>query len=244
MERTLRRDLIIAGSGSSGGGNFHRVKINGSGEVHGDTECIELKVNGSAKLHGNIQCETASVNGSAAILGNLAAQRLRVQGHADINGDVAGKETRIQGSCKISGSLSGEEIKIEGGSSIGGDCEAEVFLAKGSFTIGGLLNAGQIDIILYGGCRVKEIGGEKINVKKPGIAHKLKRLIFSYIFRLNVDLQADVIEGDEIYLEYTNARIVRGNNVTIGPGCEIEMVEYKNHFQADTGANVKGKKQV
>jgi cytoskeletal protein CcmA (bactofilin family) len=119
--------------------------------------------------------------------------------------------------------------------------EAEVFLAKGSFTIGGLLNAGQIDIILYGGCRAKEIGGEKITVKKPGIAHKLKRLIFSYIFRVNVDLQADVIEGDEIYLEHTYAKIVRGNNVTIGPGCDIEVVEYKNNFHEQKGAIVKDK---
>lgn len=244
MEKQIRRDLIISGSGSAGGGNYHRVKINGSGEVTGDIECIDLKVNGSAKLQGNIQAESASINGSSVILGNLVADKLKVQGHADITGDVTGKETRVQGSARIKGSLSGEDIKIEGGCSIGGDCEAEVFLAKGSFKIGGLLNAGHIDIILYGGCRAKEIGGEKITVKKPGIAHKLKRLIFSYIFRVNVDLQADVIEGDEIYLEHTNARIVRGTNVRIGPGCEIELVEYKNQFDQGKGSIVKNKKQV
>lgn len=41
--------LIINGSGSSKGGRFHTVEINGSGTVSGDVECTSLLFNGSGK---------------------------------------------------------------------------------------------------------------------------------------------------------------------------------------------------
>ncbi len=44
------------------------------------------------------------------------------------------------------------------------------------------------------------------------------------------NLQTSIVEGDDIYLEHTIAEVVRGNNVTIGPGCEISVVEYHTSF--------------
>ena len=52
------------------------------------------------------------------------------------------------------------------------------------------------------------------------------------------ELVADIIEGDDIYLENTHAKVVRGNNITLGPGCEIAFVEYKNDFKQDKEATV------
>jgi cytoskeletal protein CcmA (bactofilin family) len=49
----------------------------------------------------------------------------------------------------------------------------------------------------------------------------------------NKILTSNIIEGDLIYLENTNAKIVRGKNVTIGAGCKIELVEYKESFKKD-----------
>jgi len=37
---------------------------------------------------------------------------------------------------------------------------------------------------------------------------------------------------------------VRGNRVTIGPGCEIGLVEYHHHFHRDHGAKVKESKKL
>ena len=51
-------------------------------------------------------------------------------------------------------------------------------------------------------------------------------------------LTVDIIEGDDIYLENTHAKVVRGNNITLGPGCEIELVEYKNDFKQDKEAEI------
>ena len=52
------------------------------------------------------------------------------------------------------------------------------------------------------------------------------------------ELTADIIEGDDIYLENTHAKVVRGNNITLGSGCEIELVEYKNDFKQDKEAEI------
>ena len=52
------------------------------------------------------------------------------------------------------------------------------------------------------------------------------------------ELVTDLIEGDDIYLENTHAKVARGNNITLGPGCEIGIVEYKNDFKQDKAAEV------
>ncbi|MGA8943178.1 MAG: hypothetical protein WB502_10735, partial [Thermoactinomyces sp.] len=63
-------------------------------------------------------------------------------------------------------------------------------------------------------------------------------------FFADKSLSADVIEGDEIELEYTRAKVVRGKNVKIGPGCKVDLVEYQDSYDADSDAEVKEAKQV
>ena len=58
------------------------------------------------------------------------------------------------------------------------------------------------------------------------------------------ELTADVIEGDNVYLENTTARVVRGNNITIGQGCKIEMVEYKEDFKTEGKSEVGMDKKI
>jgi hypothetical protein len=57
-------------------------------------------------------------------------------------------------------------------------------------------------------------------------------------------LDTETIEGDDIYLEYTRVKVVRGSNVKIGKGCEIELVEYENNFQQDREAKVNDSKKI
>jgi hypothetical protein len=51
-------------------------------------------------------------------------------------------------------------------------------------------------------------------------------------------LETNLIEGDDIYLEYTEAAVVRGKKVTLGPGCEIGTLEYSESYQAHRDASV------
>lgn len=59
--------LVINGSGSSKGGRFHTVEINGSGTVSGDVECTSLLFNGGGKTDGHVKTQTLTISGSGKI---------------------------------------------------------------------------------------------------------------------------------------------------------------------------------
>jgi len=232
-----RKDLVISGAGSASGGLYDLVKISGTGKVHGDIDCNDMAIYGTATMEGNVKAKAAHISGKARITGSLKTEHVKIHGSARMGGDVQCKQFDCHGSANVGGNLSADEVHIHGEAAIKGGCDAEQFKARGEFSIGGLLNAETIQIKPFGHCQAKEIGGERIEVKLQGITF-LKKLLFHF------GLTAESIEGDEIYLEYTSAKAVRGNRVTIGPGCDIEVVEYQDEFQCDSGAKVGTYKKV
>jgi cytoskeletal protein CcmA (bactofilin family) len=116
------------------------------------------------------------------------------------------------------------------------DCETETFKAESIFKIGGLLIAEQINVKLFGACEAREIGGETILVKKN------KTSLFD-LFK-TPQLDTDLIEGDKIEVEYTNAKVIRGNQIKIGPNCSIGLIEYTDELVVHPKASVKESKKV
>jgi cytoskeletal protein CcmA (bactofilin family) len=256
-----RPDLKISGSGSAGGGRYNKVKISGSGEVNGHVECNELHTSGASKINGNVKAEEIITSGSSKITGDVESGLIRTSGSSKIGGDVWSKELKTSGSTKIEGNLRTEEVEISGSANIGGnvnaeavkvsgsmeiggDCQSERFSASGMFRIGGLLNGDEIEIQIGGNCRVREIGGEKIKVRKNsrdifGIEWLIKTM-----FMYKGELAVDSVEGDDIQLEMTRAKVVRGNNIIIGEGCDIETVEYTGTLNIVDGGTVKDQRKV
>lgn len=200
------KDLNLSGVEIAQGGNYKAVVISEN-----------------AKINGNCNCDSAIFMGYSPECG--------------VNGNVKADFLKVHGMAEIYGNVNAELLKIWGGISVKGDCEAEAMSIKGGVTVDGLLNAENINIQMFWPCRVNEIGGGQIRIKRlPQLLNDLKN-IFKYFKSDSFPiLEAEVIEGDIVYLEYTKARIVRGNNVTIGPGCEIGMVEYKESIRQDESA--------
>jgi cytoskeletal protein CcmA (bactofilin family) len=242
MEEKLS-DMKVSGSGQISGGKYNEVRISGSAKIEGDIECSYYKCSGSSTAKGNVKAKIVGISGNTKIEGNLDTEEITVSGSSHILGNFIAKKVKISGSSEIGGNLHTDDIKISGSTSIDGDCEAENFHAKGNFNIGGLLNAGniEIEIEMYGRCRVKDIGGENINVKL-GAGHIFMRMI--NFFSNDERLVTGVIEGDDIYLENTDAKMVRGNNVTIGPNCNIETVEYRNEINVSENSETVYKKII
>lgn len=239
-----RADLRISGAGSASGGTFNDVKISGAGKIAGDIDCTNLFSSGASEIKGNVKAVKVKSHGASQIKGNLSAEDVELHGGSNIDGNVETKVIKIHGGVEIGGNLQASNIEIMGGIKIKGDCEAESFKSHGGFTIGGLLNADNIYVNIGGGCRAREIGGEKIEIRKSDKAVYLLQKMIKDIFNWRGDLDAETIEGDEIYIEYTTAKVVRGNNVTIGPECSIELVEYKDHISVSQGAVVKEQKKI
>jgi cytoskeletal protein CcmA (bactofilin family) len=220
-------DLIIKGSGNSAGGKYKTVNIKGSGEIDGDIECNIMKIEGGCTVYGNLEAKTVEIKGNSTIKGSCHSTDIDIQGSANFGNDV-----------------SAEEINAKGRININGNFNAEKFNMEGAFKIRGLLNAGELELKLHGPSEAREIGGEKITIKREGrlIFPRIEKMITTLGF--NTCLITDVIEGDEIYLEYTKAKIIRGNNIEIGPGCEIELIEYKESYKQDEKAVVNNYKKM
>ena len=216
MEQNCR-DLKIYGQGSSSGGKFKKVIIKGSGRIKGDIECTNLKVYGDGQFDGDAKVEDT----------------ININGKTDFNGEIQSKNFKMQGEVQVKGEIFADNASITGNIKTDNDFNAEIFRLEGGFTINGLLNADNIKINIYWPCNVNEIGCSEITVKKDV---KISFLGIKDLIKPNCKnkiLTADIIEGDLIYLENTNAKIVRGNNVTIGAGCKIELIEYKESYKKD-----------
>jgi cytoskeletal protein CcmA (bactofilin family) len=244
MEKINIGDIKISGSGTSGGGKYNEVSISGSGKINGDLECIDFKTSGSSKVIGNLKAETIKVSGSARIEGNVEAEEMKVSGSSHVTGEIKSQILKISGSTHIDGNLYGEEVSISGSVHIGKNCEVECFKVSGSFKIQGLLNAGEVNIKLGGNCSVNEIGGEHIDIRVSPINSSFFKKVIDKMFNSRGELTTELIEGDEIYLENTNVKIVRGNHITIGEGCNIGLIEYSGEINVSSASIVKEQKKI
>ncbi|WP_042454604.1 polymer-forming cytoskeletal protein [Neobacillus dielmonensis] len=238
MELKKRGDLTLNGLGSANGGQFHHVKINGTGTVNTDIDCTEFECHGSGSVNGNVTSHKVKISGNGKVKGTIETGLMTVEGTAKIGENLFAKTVEVSGKAVIGGRLKAEEIKVKGMLVVKEDCEAELFKAESHFSIGGLLNADHIEVSLFGECKVKEIGGQKIFIKQKAA---LLGLFKSF---LPTQLEVDLIEGDEIEVENTKAAVIRGNHVTIGPKCQIGLVEYKEELTIDKKATVKEYRKV
>ncbi|KEK21669.1 polymer-forming cytoskeletal protein [Bacillus gaemokensis] len=230
-------NLTLNGSGSSSGGAYNKVKIRGEGTISNHVSCNEFKTYGTSDVRGDMTANSYIVYGDSEVQGDLHAEYVKVYGNAQVQNDCHINKTKIRGMFEVNGRLAGNFVDIKGGLTVKEDIEVEEFLLTGGLESEGLLNAENINISLrYEGSKVREIGGKKITVRK-----KARFIPFT---SHTGNLQTSIIEGDDIYLEHTIADIVRGNNVTIGPGCEISVVEYHTSLNQKGKSIVKEQKRI
>jgi cytoskeletal protein CcmA (bactofilin family) len=231
-------NLIINGSGSYPGGCYDKISIRGEGTIVNEVECSSFHVYGTSEAVDNVKTGSVKIFGEAAVKMYMDAQDTLVMGTLMVGGKAHLKKMKILGLLEVGEGLTGDEANIKGSISVNGDVEYETFDSSGGFEIKGLLTADTIRVGLrFGQSSAEEIGGGKITVKKRSNS----LLPFG---KETGTLVAKVIEGDDIYLENTKADMVRGNQVNIGPGCQIGVVEYRNDLTHDPRATIKTKTKV
>jgi cytoskeletal protein CcmA (bactofilin family) len=198
--------LKVVGTTSTAGGTFRHIKMTGEHVLSGDTKCDVIKCIGEVEIKGN-----------------LTAHRLRLTGECRVEGFLEAGTARVTGNLTAR-SIRGQELKMTGHLKLEQSCEAEEIDFRGWLELDGLINAERVNLGLYGPSRAGEVGGSVVTIKR-GRFSGLKNLFSA--FGGNAGMQADLIEGDTLHLEYVKAAVVRGNRVTIGAGCEIGQVEYR-----------------
>ncbi|CAM3842511.1 hypothetical protein COLU111180_10530 [Cohnella lubricantis] len=213
----MSESMRLIGTTRSNGGKFGNVKIVGESELIGQTECESLVCTGTSQVKGDLKAGTVKLTGELDVEGCLSARRAVITGQANVRGNCRGENFKLMG-----------ELMVEG------DFESEACMVTGAVKVRGLLNAEKLEIRLHGSSDAAEIGGGTILIK-PSRGHRLKRV---FAFGQSPILRANTIEGDRLDLEYTKAKVVRGNEVRIGPGCEIERVEYRQSLARGKGAQI------
>jgi len=208
----------MIGTTTSMGGKFRHVKLTGESVLEGDIDCIKL---------ANI--------GEVVVKGNLRTNMLKVTGECEVQGSMEALIVRGRGELTVSSGVRGENIKFIGNIKAGEDCEAGAVDIGGGFAIDGLLSADTLDVKMYGPCSAREIGGTLLRVRRS----RATRLLQLFKSNDNALLTTDQIEGDKVELEHTIAAVVRGNQVSIGAGCHIERVEYRDTLNIHKSAVVK-----
>jgi len=253
------RDLKASGATRLSGGAFRDVDVSGSAHIDGDIVCENFGASGSVKVAGGVSCDRFRASGSARVDGNVSAGELKASGATSIKGNVDAKALYASGSFKAEGGVTVEdEVRVSGSSSFGGPIrardvratgslkagkgiECEVLTVMGAFDVEGLVNAGTAEIDMAGPSRIDEIGGERVTVRRRGL---LSVLGLQLPFGLGGFLTANSIEATSVSLESTRAKEVRGAEVVIGSGCEIDRVEYSQSLDVAEDAIVREKVKV
>ncbi len=236
---TPRSDVTVNGGGSIGPGTYATVTINGAGTVTGAIDCITMKINGAATCDGTVTATSIVVNGSGTFNQTVQAGEVTTNGDASFGTSAGIGRLKVKGRTAVAGGLAAREVDLRGTLKVDADLSCDTMTGEGVFTVAGLLNAGSVDVRLYGPCSAREIGGESVIITQS-------RSGFADIVNLFTEkrLHVGTIEADTVTLENTTAQIVRGGNVVLGTGCDIAVVEYTGTYSQAADARVGEARQV
>lgn len=227
-------DLKISGTGNATGGRYGKVRIDGSGQLNGDIECVDMIANGNVNVNEAVTTQKLRVNGSGTVKGPVESEELYVAGSLGLKDHLRSRFIEISGHCSVNGYSESERLTVSGHLKGHGDVRSESAEMKGTFTIDGRLHVGTAEIRLFGRCRAEEVVGDRITVRRKG-----KRLWELLSFSLSGPrLETRIIEGDVLDLEYVEADIVRGNRVILGKGSKVRQVEYRDEMSRHPEAEI------
>ncbi|SHE47733.1 Polymer-forming protein [Seinonella peptonophila] len=250
----------INGSGQiTGDVRGKSIQINGTGKITGSVESETFHISGTSKVLGSVRTNSLVCHGYSTINGGLVGEEVKVtgviqvgksskikqlslHGHAKFEEDLEAHTLYAPGILSVQGNFRGHQLQSFGSLQVQKDCEVEEFKSRGVLKINGLLNAETIEIMPYTNSKIQEIGGQNIKIQYPN--DYLFQTMIKKFFDWSGILEVDVIEGEEIYLECTKAKIVRGNRITIGRNCQIESVEYKDSLEILENAHVDNQQKM
>ena len=236
-----RPSASVRGAGELSGGDYRKVLILGAGEVTGDIRAERLRVFGAGELHGSADIDSLRVFGSGSVSGDVVSGRVKAMGSLDIGGGLKAQSFSVVGACDVEGRVLADELSILGAFDADG-VEAGAFRARGVLEVNGLLAGDTVELHIGGGqSRVDEIGGGRVEVWRHSFGKRnplIKALGWLSNPSVKAFLRASVIEADDVSLENTRAKIVRGKRVRIGFGCTIDEVEYVESLTVHPKARV------
>lgn len=237
----MENNINIDGIGSIREGQYQNVSIDGIGTIQGNIDVEKIEVNGKAKALGKIDSNYMEVNGVFNVCDYIKVKKeCKINGYCKTDSSITGKYLDVNGRLSVKDEVDFDNIQVSGEIFISGNCKCENLFLDGKAKIDGLLSGDNLDLNILKVNEIKEIGGEKISVKKRTGTYK----VLFFTKEINTKLICEEIEADEIYLENTNCNIVRGRNIEIGDNCVINKIEYTGELKESGKSKIKEKVQL
>ena len=238
--------MNISGSGTIAAGEYNeKISISGSGKINGNIRCVSLSCSGSAKGVGAVTCsEDVKISGSCHIDESLSAKNIYASGSLKVGGDAeADAEIKVSGSIRIGGSIKCATLKCSGSVESDREIAAEEMRISGCIRCAGLVNSDKIEIDMSGASAksvIGSMGGSQIKVCNSNGGRLISRLpLLKHIVGGSGSLKVEeLIEGDVVDIEYVTSPKVVGRMVTVGAGCNIDLVQYSEKIEIHPKAKV------
>ena len=226
MEHKNLNSLNVEGLGTYAGGEFDRVNISGKGTITGDLTCRLLDISGMSTIQGSVTCERIRTSGMGKIHKNVITDEIDISGTMEFFEDVETKSLHSTGMTKIQQCLKSTSISSTGMLTVEGDLNSEEFKLDGMLKCSGFLNCESLELTSRGTSKLNEVGATNIKLTAP--AHSINNFLSFFLpdFLKESKVIANVIEGDHVYLENCEVKIVRGKDIQIGPKCRIGLIEH------------------
>lgn len=234
---TPLQSLRVSGSCRIPGGQYDEVHGSGSIRIEGNVTANSFETSGSVRGQGSLKTKRFRTSGSTRVDGPVEVSDGRASGSFRVDGSFRVLDQFVlSGSTHISGAVAGERVRGSGALAIGEEVALEELNWSGSVRCPGLISADTIELRVHGTSEVGELAGAKIRVTVGKIGNWARWIPFAgaQLTRLTVS----EVSGDDILLEATEAKAVRGDRVVIGPQCRIQRVEYRDSLEVDSDAFV------
>jgi hypothetical protein len=177
-----------------------------------DTELLET--HGALKVGEGINTAELRNSGALSVGGSVNAKKVESSGSLKIHCEVETESFNNSGACRIARSLTSKGDVVQSGVlKVGKNVTAKNYQSTGSFRVGGTIKAEKIDIEITSDSKAGTLEAPEIEVRGSAAMGKLR---------------CGTVKGKKIRLEVTDADVVEGDDVEIGPRCRIRKVVAKN----------------
>ncbi|MDQ5983336.1 MAG: hypothetical protein RUMPE_00345 [Eubacteriales bacterium SKADARSKE-1] len=188
----------------------------------------DIKLDGISKINGG-EYATVAVNGIAQINGHLKSKSFSIDGKCKINGDTTTSELFCNGITEIEGKLKATDIKVDGILTVNGDhIETQTLVCDGTIRAKNLINSEILDA--NGIINAMQVNGNKVIIKSH--SGKFIKLFLPPASKINK------IKADNIELSGVKSQKIVGQDIIIGPCCEIEDIECSGTLKVNKRATV------
>jgi cytoskeletal protein CcmA (bactofilin family) len=248
LSRISGSGMRISSASQSGGDDFgltsSRISV-----PHGSDK---LTIEGAQISTTILAFPKIQLVGTISISGFVSCDELVIQPTAFENNRVvvggidAQKTFKCDGDCTVKhGVKAKENIDVKGTFQVGETVSCKEFKGSGVMNVGGKFKAETISITLQSGSSTfDEIEGSKVEIqadeellkeeeerKKSLEGRGALSLVSSFAGRRPGTANILELSADEINISYCNVRTLRGSNIKIGPGCEIQNCEFDGQVE-------------